>query len=269
MTKQTPAIKDDGMVAEQQNYTRTDETKEDAETSSSSSCTGKSSSRGGYSADCSASDDQSSDFAGGGSKPTLGLSSLNLNDTAAEEASSPSMDSSSGDDGENGTKEGKPYATSRKEMTSSLKTTTRKHHHSKSSSSKKKAEKDANHQHSRSIHPMPAVDAMADTLFNDDKAAPASQTDFMLNDQLPLPQWNGFVIRDFMDPRIDLSTVGTTVADVPAALRPLALDQSQAAPRPDTSKENQEPSEAPEMPSLESYMHLMEVGFKLLFSGFE
>jgi len=253
MTKQAASAERDDMVAEEENESKKDETK-DSETSSSSSSSSsrKSGSRGGYSADCSASDDPSSDETRG-SRTALGLSSLKLVESGADEAAS-SPSSSSGDEGETGKEDGKPEALHEEKHRNKE---TQKRKHGKASSSKIEAPSVANYQQIRSTRRPTYLDTMADSLLNNNKAA-ALSTDLTLNGQLPLPQWNGFVIRDLMDPRIDLSTVGTTVADVPAALQPLVSGQLKAPPEP--SNENQEPIEAPEVPSVESYMHLMEVG---------
>jgi hypothetical protein len=215
---------------------------DNAESSSTSSSTRKSG--GGYSADCSSSD-QSSD---GTRQHALSLFRLNLgSDTTSEEASSQS--DSPSQDGEQ--TEGKTTAPS--ELKKQGKGP-RKNRSKVSSWNESISEADRPRRYRLKLKsPTFALDSTeaASKLDAESSSASSSHHESSLDGKrLPLPQWNGISISHPMDPRIDLSIVGTIhSSELPGTqqLYQTAL-QSERMYQPETASL-----------TVDSYIHLMEV----------
>lgn len=250
---------------------RLDSNGDSAESASTGgSSEGKSASGGGYSADCSASDQSSDDTGGrkeGSSDVKLSVASLNLNDnnghrndTVGGRVSSllDDDDDYDGDDNDAASevkleraKKGEIYningdRRSDKVAAGDASSTEQSAASDNSDSSDSRYR---NHAHRKSRHGE-GVDIHALLEGRKNGGSEENIETAYSADQGPLPQWGGIRIKHPMDPRIDLSTVGCYPADTninPVAAGPVNVDS---------------PENMNQLPSMESYLQLLEVGAK-------
>lgn len=234
--------------------------------STGGSSEGKSASGGGYSADCSASD-QSSDDAGGrkegSSDVKLSVASLNLNDNNGNRNDAGGRASSLLDDDDDYDGDDNDAASEgKREKVKKGKKDNRKVDHRSgkvaagdASSTEQSAVDDnsdssdskyRNHAHRKSRHGG-GVDIHA-LLEGQKNGGNEENIEAAYSaDKGPLPQWGGIRIKHPMDPRIDLSTVGCYPADT-------NINPVTAGPVNGESPKNMN-----QFPSMESYLQLLEV----------
>jgi hypothetical protein len=240
---------------------------ENAESSSTGSSAGKSGSRGGYSADCSASDQSSDDTGALKSGLNLAVSRMKIGESASDVTIAPSS-SPSEDENTEDNADAKPAAFESKKKPPPKGHGSGTIEHTLSVAAKAAVtsteadEKKRRHHRPKRKTPIAAqLEAIAQQHAKRDLEAVA------LEPTKPLPQWNGVRISHPMDPRIDLSTVMTTMqAGAVPAVQP-TMQQGLTIQTDTTKSEKQdaqtalEEEEALDQPTIESYVNLMEVSF--------
>lgn len=254
------------MIEEPLNEPRSEKSKETpveprdetAENSSESSSEGKSGSGGGYSADCSASDQSSDEKTAENGGMKVSIERLSLRDEHK-----------------------RSQRKGRKKKSSHNK----EHYSSPGKADSLEKDSDENDDYddvdedNHALHQKPPASSDIQALATDIAALQSQmqrwyqENALMLQGNGPLPQWNGVRIAHPMDPRIDLSTVSHVALQpgVPVNLQLNSTNQTaQTLPAHGPPTGNERTDGAPEhfgLPTMESYMHLMEVSlYKRLFA---